>query len=257
MNERNLIESALAERLAVLEAAQDRASRAQNDRRRQGKFALALSPVILGALWASAAFSQTLTTFQPGQPASAAAVNANFEQLRANVVPAGSILAFGGEAVPSNYLLCNGQAVSRTEYPELFAAIGTSWGPGDGGGTFNVPDLRGRFPRGAHSAALDTGGNRNVGSVQGEEVGWHGHSTNVGVGGDHSHPIPQYHSTTLYTYSAIVSGSQVVSRPDIATWNWNTGSRSAHPSVSVTVNNAGGESRPDNAAVNFIIRTGR
>ena len=56
--------------------------------------------------------------------------------------PVGSILAFGGEAAPSGWLLCQGQAISRTTYKELFAAIGTSFGAGDGSTTFNIPDLR-------------------------------------------------------------------------------------------------------------------
>ena len=54
----------------------------------------------------------------------------------------GSIVPFGGSTAPSGFLLCQGQAVSRTEYSELFAVIGTAFGTGDGSTTFNVPDLR-------------------------------------------------------------------------------------------------------------------
>lgn len=57
---------------------------------------------------------------------------------------AGALIAFAGATPPSNYLLCYGQAVSRTVYAALFTAISTTWGPGDGSTTFNVPDLRGR-----------------------------------------------------------------------------------------------------------------
>lgn len=56
--------------------------------------------------------------------------------------PIGTISPFGGSVIPSGYLLCNGQAVSRTNYAELFAVIGTAFGSGDGSTTFNVPDLR-------------------------------------------------------------------------------------------------------------------
>lgn len=56
--------------------------------------------------------------------------------------PVGSIQAYGGATAPSGWLLCQGQAVSRTEYAELFAAIGIAFGEGDGSTTFNVPDLR-------------------------------------------------------------------------------------------------------------------
>lgn len=66
-----------------------------------------------------------------------------------NETPVGAILAFGGTAVPAGYLACNGAAFSRLLYAELFAAIGTTWGAGDGSTTFNVPDLMGRSPMGA------------------------------------------------------------------------------------------------------------
>ena len=56
--------------------------------------------------------------------------------------PIGTISPFGGSVIPKGYLLCNGQAVSRTTYAELFAVIGTAYGTGDGSTTFNVPDLR-------------------------------------------------------------------------------------------------------------------
>lgn len=63
-------------------------------------------------------------------------------------VPAGKIDYFAFASVPSGYLAANGAAVSRTTYPTLFAAIGTTYGAGDGTTTFNVPELRGVFPRG-------------------------------------------------------------------------------------------------------------
>lgn len=62
--------------------------------------------------------------------------------------PVGSIQAYGGTTAPSGWLLCQGQAVSRTEYVDLFKAIGTAFGAGDGSTTFNVPDLRETAPVG-------------------------------------------------------------------------------------------------------------
>jgi hypothetical protein len=59
------------------------------------------------------------------------------------VVPSGAILDFGSAAVPSGYLACGGQAVSRSANAALFAAIGTLYGAGDGSTTFNVPNLAG------------------------------------------------------------------------------------------------------------------
>lgn len=58
-------------------------------------------------------------------------------------VPPGTIIDYAGATTPVGYLLCAGQAVSRSTYARLFTAIGTLWGSGDGSTTFNVPDLRG------------------------------------------------------------------------------------------------------------------
>lgn len=63
-------------------------------------------------------------------------------------VPTGSVFTMATSTVPSGYLECDGTAVSRTTYADLFAAIGTTWGSGNGSTTFNVPDLRGEFVRG-------------------------------------------------------------------------------------------------------------
>lgn len=60
-------------------------------------------------------------------------------------VPAGAMFGYAGSAAPSGYLLCYGQAVSRTTYADLFAAISTTYGAGDGSTTFNLPDRRGRI----------------------------------------------------------------------------------------------------------------
>ena len=57
------------------------------------------------------------------------------------IVPVGAVIDFAGAALPIHYLLCNGAAVSRITYSQLFAAIGTTWGAGDGSTTFNVPNL--------------------------------------------------------------------------------------------------------------------
>lgn len=77
-------------------------------------------------------------------------------------IPVGSIIPYGNSVVPETYLLCNGQAVSRTNYPELFAIIGTSFGSGDGSTTFNVPDYRDKFVLGA-------GGDVDLGEAGGEK----------------------------------------------------------------------------------------
>lgn len=71
---------------------------------------------------------------------------------------AGLIQPYGGGSIPSGWLLCDGTAVPRAAYPELFAVIGTSWGAGDGSTTFNLPNLKGRtvIGRDAAQAEFDT-----------------------------------------------------------------------------------------------------
>lgn len=65
------------------------------------------------------------------------------------LVPTGAIMPFAMNSAPSGWLAANGLAVSRTTYAALFAAIGTTYGAGDGSTTFTLPDLRGYFVRGS------------------------------------------------------------------------------------------------------------
>lgn len=88
-----------------------------------------------------------------------------------------AVQMLAGGAVPAGWLLCNGQAVSRTTYALLFAAIGETWGAGDGVATFNVPDMRGRVPRGVAA----TGAGDALGETFGADTHDHGigHTHNV------------------------------------------------------------------------------
>jgi microcystin-dependent protein len=80
-------------------------------------------------------------------------------------VPAGFVMMYAANAAPAGFLKANGAAVSRTTYADLFAVTGTTFGVGDGSTTFNVPDLRGYFPRGwADDGSIDSG--RSFGSTQ-------------------------------------------------------------------------------------------
>ena len=72
------------------------------------------------------------------------------------IIPPGCVLPFAGTNPPSGWLICDGRAVSRAVYPALYSAVGTSHGSGDGTTTFNLPDYRGQFMRGAISSALNS-----------------------------------------------------------------------------------------------------
>lgn len=78
------------------------------------------------------------------------------------LMPSGVMLPFGGTTAPTGWLLCDGSPIDRTTYAALFSAIGTTHGIGDGVNTFNLPDMRGVFPRGA-----GTNGTSNYGGVAG------------------------------------------------------------------------------------------
>lgn len=102
------------------------------------------------------------------------------------LIPAGVIVPFGGQVdkIPSGWLLCDGSEISRTDYINLYDAIGVCWGIGNGATTFNLPDMRGMFLRGVSGGSgkdpdassrlvlNNNGGNtgNNVGSYQGDAI---------------------------------------------------------------------------------------
>ncbi len=69
--------------------------------------------------------------------------------------PTGAITMFGAAAAPAGWLLCQGQAVSRVTFADLFGVVGTTYGIGDGSTTFNVPNLEGNVPVGLDSGDTD------------------------------------------------------------------------------------------------------
>ena len=92
---------------------------------------------------------------------------ATTEAVRSIGLPAGAIIAYGSTVAPSGYLLCDGAAVSRTTYADLFTAISTTWGVGDGSTTFNLPDGRGGVLRGAGTGSVN--GRDKVGPAVGDK----------------------------------------------------------------------------------------
>jgi microcystin-dependent protein len=69
-----------------------------------------------------------------------------YNNLRKDALPSGSVISYPLNSAPTGFLICNGQAVSRTTYSVLFGLLAEVYGAGDGVNTFNVPDLRDRFP---------------------------------------------------------------------------------------------------------------
>ena len=108
------------------------------------------------------------------------------------LVPIGTVLEFAGSTAPLNYLMCNGQAVSRTTYSELFSVIGTTYGSGDGSTTFNVPDRRGKVGVGYGNGLAIYSYANQLGHTDGSKdavVVSHNHvvNTSCGAAGAHNH----------------------------------------------------------------------
>jgi len=105
----------------------------------------------------------------------------------------GQVIMFAGKSAPAGTLLCNGAAVSRTTYADLFAAIGTLYGAGDGKTTFNLPAM-GDGTVVTHTNSADAVGGFTAGEVirhahtaSSASAGNHSHTISVGAGGAHSH----------------------------------------------------------------------
>ena len=134
--------------------------------------------------------SNKITNLAPGVAATDAV---SFAQL-GDSLPTGFIGMYGSASAPSAaWLLCDGAAVSRASYADLFAVIGTSFGVGDGATTFNVPDFGSRFPYGG--TVGDTGGSNDAAVVA------HTHTMPT-----HKHTMPTH--THSITHGHIADDSQ-------------------------------------------------
>lgn len=116
------------------------------------------------------------------------------------MIPVGLVVPFAGVAFPGSapFLYCNGAAVSRTTYANLFAIIGTTYGVGDGATTFNIPDLRGRTVIGQGAGTGLT--TRALGAKGGEET----HVLTIAELASHVH---SQHPETLRQQAGVGSNS--------------------------------------------------
>lgn len=136
----------------------------------------------------------------------------------------GQVVMTGRSSAPTGWLECDGSAVSRATYAALFTAISTTWGTGDGTTTFNIPDMRGYFPRGYDNGrGVDAG--RALASNQTDAFAAHTHSITAGTG-----------SSGPPTNISVDTGNS---------------------SAPKTTGSAGGaaETRPVNVAIMFLIKT--
>jgi microcystin-dependent protein len=126
-------------------------------------------------------------------------------------VPVGVVNPFAGSTAPSGWLLCAGQAVSRSEYSALFATISTTYGTGDGSTTFNVPDMRGRVAAGKDdmggtAASRLTSTVLSASNTLGATGGTQTHTLTSGESGvpAHGHTITnvKFNASTSHTHSA-------------------------------------------------------
>ena len=134
-------------------------------------------------------------TFVAGQVLTAAEMN----DLAAATVPTGGVMSYIAATAPTGWLLCDGAAVSRTTYADLFTVISTTYGAGNGSTTFNVPNLKGRVPVGLDStqtefdALAETGGAKT-------------HTLTTNQIPSHSHNVQDVGGTASVAGGAFVEG---------------------------------------------------
>lgn len=183
-----------------------------------------------------------------------------------SAVPPGVPLQFAGATPPPGFLLCFGQAISRTTYSRLFVAIGTTWGVGDGSTTFNVPFFNGRAMVGADNmggsaanvlpgATLGTLTGAGAITLSSAQIPAHTHNYSGTTGNDspdHTHGIP---NTIPNPFSP---GGATNVEPNSSTQSTGASNRHTHTYSGTTDNGTGGAGSHSNvqpsAAVNIMIR---
>jgi len=166
-------------------------------------------------------------------------------------VPSGAVFCIAVASVPSGYLECNGQSVSRTTFAALFAIIGTQYGASNSS-TFKVPDLRGEFIRGFDNGrGVDSG--RSVASSQSDQNKQHNHSASSSS----SVSDPGHKHNILFGIGSFggSSGAQVPRDSGTITNRMSNANTGISVSTSTSIGNDGGnETRPRNIAMMYVIK---
>jgi len=144
--------------------------------------------------------------------------------------PPGAILQFAGSSAPANWLLCDGALVSRTTYANLFTAIGTQYGAGDGATTFKLPDLRGRVPVGVGQATgTDANGQAFTNRILAATGGGETHTLTEAELPAHDHNISLFDSSAPTGNNFRVAATDDINDPrNPATTTQNAGGNQAH-----------------------------
>lgn len=169
-------------------------------------------------------------------------------------VPAGAVVSFARNTAPTGWLKANGALLNRTTYAGLFAAIGTTFGAGDGSTTFGLPDLRGEFVRGWDDArGVDSG--RVFGSAQAGQNESHTHAGTADAAGAHTH-VQNYWSPMNSNSSGLLHSTHIStnSSGSVQATLTPTASAGAH-SHTLSIAAAGGaEAHPRNIALLACIK---
>ena len=175
----------------------------------------------------------------------------------ASAIPSGSLTMYAGTSAPEGWLLCDGSAVSRAAYADLFGALGTAYGVGDGSTTFNLPNFADRFPVGAGSSYSegDTGGADSV-TLTAAQMPSHTHNDGTlaaATNGDHSHQTADVVGDSG-AFNQIASGSNL-GHQTASTGIAGTHSHDVTGNTGSAGSGSSHENRPPYLAVNFIIKT--
>lgn len=165
-------------------------------------------------------------------------------------VPTGAMMEFAAAFAPIGWLVCDGSAVSRTGFANLFGTIGTTFGSGDGSTTFNLPDMRGRFARGFDTTgSIDPG--RTFGTTQASALQSHQHITDTPTVFVGSQTSPFGDSTVSVTRTGFSTAGSGSNHYGLSNDGTSYSGYAPNPGGQVVSN----ETRPTNVAITYIIKT--